>query len=164
MIIGGQAYNVTGTGGLFQLGLARFILPFVDRLGDRKTSFLYIPAMFTDNVLALLTGLLMHTDAYLSSIQPPMGSKQAFYVDGKNLRFSAHGKKNNSSGITFDGEAIPFSHLPWPADSFFKVANQPGFGPKSDKCFYVRTVRPSRSRFLIFRCSTASSPLAAISA
>src|ERR1700733_2954042 len=139
MIIGGQAYNVTGTEGLFQLGLARFVVPFVDRFKDRKTPFLYIPAMFTDNVLALLTGLLMHTDAYLSSIQPPMGSKQAFYVDGKSLSFSPHDKKTNSSGITFDSVAIPFSDLPWPADSFFKVANQPGFGPKSDKCFYVST-------------------------
>jgi hypothetical protein len=141
IVIGGQDYNITGSAGLLQFALSRFAIPFVDRLGNGKTPFLYFPAEFTDNPLALvLARLTTPADVYLASIKPPMGSKQALYIDSGVLGFSVSVDKSGSGGVSFVGEPITLSDLPWPLDSYLTIANQPLFGPNSGKCIHVSTV------------------------
>jgi len=140
-VLAGQDYNITGTAGLFKFAQARLAVPFVDRLRDGKTPFSYTPSIYTDNPLTQLAATFTtHTNVYLASIRPPMGSKQALYVEGNTLGISVHGKESKSSGVAFVGKQSTLSGLPWPADSFYRVVNQPSFGPKSDKCFNVSRV------------------------
>ncbi|KZP08206.1 hypothetical protein FIBSPDRAFT_266648 [Athelia psychrophila] len=137
VITGGQAYNITDTLGLFQFAQSHIQVPFVDRLGDGKTPFLYTPSLLIDNPIAGAgASLEIGSPYYPALIAPPQGSHTALNVaaDGVTLTFSAVGVLNSAS-IKLSAVPVPASSLPWPASSYGTIANFPGFGANTSTCF-----------------------------
>lgn len=138
LIGGGQNYDIKYTGDLIHFAQVKVQVPFVDRLNDGKTPFLFNANVLMDDPLfEASTILTTGSRTYLSAITPPKGSRHSFYSEtGADQKFSAREVTGNGYA-EFIGVTVPISALPWPESSYFTIANFPAFGALSDKCFHV---------------------------
>ncbi|KAF7965871.1 hypothetical protein HWV62_41194 [Athelia sp. TMB] len=116
IVIGGLDFNISDTLGLLQFAQGRIQIPFVDRLGDGKTPFMFAPSLLMDNLVSgALAAVEIGSPVYPAIIAPGQGSGKALdvAVNGKTLTFKATGVLN-SGLVEFSALSISESSLPWP--------------------------------------------------
>ncbi len=145
----GCLYDIEKTAGFWKFGLAALTIPFVDRLSDGHTPFLYIAATWHDNAFAiLLASAFSNIKSNPSVITPHPRTKHAHFLredNGASEGFSAHGI-HDGSGV--ESSLTQTASAPWSASSLNDLMNMPLFGPYSDLCMIVSTPRsPQRSGY-----------------
>ena len=142
IIVGSLNFNISDTLGLLQFAQSRIQIPFVDRLGDGKTPFMFAPSLLMDNLVSgALAAVEIGSPVYPAIIAPGQGSGKALNVavDGKTLTFKAIGVLN-SGLVEFSALSVSGTSLPWPVSSFYTISNLPAFGANSSTCYLVRGV------------------------
>lgn len=116
--------------------VAAIYVPFVDRLRDGRTAFLYNPYMFQDNPITLVgTTLVSGVAASLAFINSPRGSNAATLEEGNgNLGFEARALIGRGK---IDFNFVKTDSAPWSKESYLAISDFPTFGPLSPLCYKV---------------------------
>jgi len=161
LVVGGLDYNISDTLGLLQFAQGRINIPFVDRLSDGKTSFIYTPSLLMDNLVSgAIAAVEVGSPVYPAIIQPGQGSGKALNIaaDGKTVTFNATGILNNAL-IKFSAASVASTSVPWPIDTFYTLANLPAFGANSSTCYLHVEYDPSSVLALAGDVSLGPPPL-----
>lgn len=133
VVRGGVDFNITSTRGLLVFAIAGIYVPFVDRLRDGRTPFIYNPYVFQDNPIALMaTTIVTGVAGSLASINPPRRSNAASFEEGSgNLGFQARALTGRGK---IDFKFVKTDSAPWSKESYLAISHLPIFGRLNPLC------------------------------
>jgi len=163
VIRGGVDFNITSTRGLFVFAYAGIYIPFVDRLNDGHTAFLYNPYAFQDNPIALI-GTTLFTGVIVSPafIDPSPGSdsNDAYYSDQENGNLGFRASALIGGGkVVFD--FVKIDSAPWSKETYLGISDLPTFGPFSPFCYKHIEYDPENYSFVKGTVTLGAPPLKA---
>ncbi|KAF8341467.1 uncharacterized protein EI90DRAFT_3034043 [Cantharellus anzutake] len=139
IVRGGTTFNITVSGISTQddlfFAISGIFIPFVDRLKNDRTPFIYNAYLFQDNVLTVAPTMLgAGSITYLSSIDPPGRSNRAYYLNNRNNAFAFQANAL-AGGWRMMFDFFKTDSGPWGIGTFLGIANLPAFGPLSVLCY-----------------------------
>ncbi|KAF8341466.1 uncharacterized protein EI90DRAFT_3034039, partial [Cantharellus anzutake] len=159
----GCDFDIKNTAGLWKFGLAVLLVPFVDRLGDNQTSFMYIAASWQDEPLAiLLASAFAGVKSNPSIIEPHPRDLHATFTEedgnGNTLeRFRARGVRDDS-GVELDLTKTGAGSSPWSERAFTDILNFPSFGLYSGDLCLVHFQHLSKTHSFVHGNVAISAP------